>query len=148
MNIGGGLIMSNKYLLVDVSVLPEIFEKVIHAKTLLAQGKAKNSSQAAQMAEISRSAFYKYKDSIFLYDRNMSDHIVTFYINLEDRPGILSNVLSLLHEMGANVITINQSIPVDLVAPVTISIRTNDVEITDDEIFTKIRKLSGVVSIR
>lgn len=138
----------SNYLLVDSAVLPEIFHKVIYAKTLLAQGKAKNSSQAAQMAEISRSAFYKYKDSVFMYDRRMSDNIMTFYINLEDRAGILSQVLAVLHEVGASVLTINQSIPVDMVAPVTISVRANDVEITDDELFEKLRALSGVVSLR
>lgn len=138
----------SNYLLVDSDVLPEIFRKVIHAKTLLAQGKAKNSSQAAQMAEISRSAFYKYKDSVFMYDRRMSDNIITFYINLEDRAGILSQVLAVLHEVGASVLTINQSIPVDMVAPVTISVRMNDVEISDDELFEKLKEKSGVVSLR
>lgn len=75
-----------KFLLVDAQVLPDVFLKVVQAKMLLAQGKAKSSSQAAQMAGISRSAFYKYKDAIYLYDERMNENLVTFYLTLEDRP--------------------------------------------------------------
>ena len=77
------------FLLVDAKVLPDVFLKVVDAKMLLAQGKAKSSSQAAQMAGISRSAFYKYKDAIYLYDERMSENITTLYLTLEDRPGVL-----------------------------------------------------------
>ena len=83
-----------KFLLVDAQVLPDVFLKVVQAKMLLAQGKAKSSSQAAQMAGISRSAFYKYKDAIYLYDERMNENLVTFYLTLEDRPGVLSSLLS------------------------------------------------------
>ena len=87
-----------KFLLVDAQVLPDVFLKVVQAKMLLAQGKAKSSSQAAQMAGISRSAFYKYKDAIYLYDERMNENLVTFYLTLEDRPGVLSSLLlSLIH---------------------------------------------------
>ena len=93
------------FLLVDAKVLPDVFLKVVDAKMLLAQGKAKSSSQAAQMAGISRSAFYKYKDAIYLYDERMSENITTLYLTLEDRPGVLSLLLSELYRAGANIIT-------------------------------------------
>ena len=66
------------------------------------------------MAGISRSAFYKYKDAIYLYDERMSENITTLYLTLEDRPGVLSLLLSELYRAGANIITVNQNIPVDL----------------------------------
>lgn len=140
--------METKFLLVAEQVLPEIFRKVVNAKTLLAQGKAKNASQASQLAGISRSAFYKYKDFVFLYERHMSDNIITFNMTVIDKPGILSSLLSALYSWGVNVLTINQSIPTDGVAPVSISMRTNDVKITDSELAEKILSVDGVVSAK
>ena len=140
--------LETKFLLVATEVLPEIFSKVVKAKTLLAQGKAKNASQASQLAGISRSAFYKYKDFVFSYERHMSDNIITFNITLIDSPGNLSLLLSDLYSWGVNVLTINQSIPTDGVAPVSISMRTNDVKITDSELTEKILSVEGVVSAK
>lgn len=140
--------MEPRFLLVAAQVLPDVFEKVVKAKMLLAQGRAKNASQASQLAGISRSAFYKYKDFVFSYDRHMSENIITYNITLMDTPGILSSVLGLLYSEGANVLTINQNIPVDGVAPVSISMRTNEVIITDLELEKKIAEMEGVVSIK
>lgn len=129
-------------------MLPEVFGKVMQAKMYLARGKAKNASQAAQMAGISRSAFYKYKDSVFLYDERMNENIVSFCLTLEDRPGVLSNMLTELYRIGANVITVNQNIPVDGVAIVSISIRTNDATRSRSEVLTMLEKLEGVVDAK
>lgn len=137
-----------KYLLVETQMLPEVFGKVMQAKMYLARGKAKNASQAAQMAGISRSAFYKYKDSVFLYDERMNENIVSFCLTLEDRPGVLSNMLTELYRIGANVITVNQNIPVDGVAIVSISIRTNDATRSRSEVLTMLEKLEGVVDAK
>lgn len=137
-----------KYLMVSTDVLPEVFYKVVYAKKLIAQGKAKNASQAAAMAGISRSAFYKYKDSVYVFDSRMSDNIVNYQFYLEDEPGVLSSVLTTLYNTGANVLTINQNIPLDGVAPVSISIRMNDVQISDDEVLELIRNLKGVVEVK
>lgn len=140
--------METRFLLVAAQVLPEVFEKVVKAKMLLAQGRAKNASQASQLAGISRSAFYKYKDYVFSYDRHMSENIVTYNLTLMDTPGILSSILGLLYSQGANVLTINQNIPVDGVAPVSISMRLNEVEISDAELEKKIEETEGVVSLK
>ena len=105
--------MSNeeKYLLVEESIAPDIFKKVLEAKKYLATGKARNSSEAVRLADISRSAFYKYKDRVMEYNSNASGNIVTFYLTMEDIPGVLSSVINHLAEYGANILTINQNIP-------------------------------------
>lgn len=136
-----------KYLLIDSKVLPEVFLKVLEAKTLLAKGKAKNSSEAARMSGLSRSAFYKYKDSIFEYDSRMRGSITTLYISLEDEPGVLSNVMSCIYAMGGNIITINQNIPADGVAPVTISLRLGD-EHSGSRLIAALLEQKGVVKAR
>ena len=137
-----------KFLLVDAQVLPDVFLKVVQAKMLLAQGKAKSSSQAAQMAGISRSAFYKYKDAIYLYDERMNENLVTFYLTLEDRPGVLSSLLSSFYKAGANIITVNQNIPVDGVAIATVSVRTNQSSLSRSEMIAMLGALDGIVEAK
>ncbi len=137
-----------KFMLVEAKVLPEVFLRVMDAKMLLAQGKAKNASQAAQMAGVSRSAFYKYKDSLYLYDERMSENITTLHLTLEDRPGVLSLVLGELYRAGANIITVNQNIPVDGVALVSISIRTNSQSKSRMEILELMGTLEGIVEVK
>ena len=130
-----------QYLLVDTKVLPEIFLKVVQAKHLLASGQAKNSSEAARMMGISRSAFYKYKS-------NVSENIITVYAALLDQPGVLSRFLGELYQVGANILTINQNIPVDSVAPVSISVSLEGLTVSREELFTTLRQLEGVVEVR
>ena len=137
-----------KYLLVEARMLPEIFTKVMQAKMLQSRGNAKNASQAAQMAGISRSAFYKYKDSVFLYDERMNENIVSFSLALEDRPGVLSNLLAQFYQLGANVITVNQNIPIDGVAIASVSIRTADATRSRSQILDMLGKLDGVVEAK
>lgn len=137
-----------RFLLVEAKVLPEVFIKVVEAKTLLARGKAKNSSQAAQMAGISRSAFYKYRDCVLLYDERMSKSIVTFYLTLEDRPGVLSTLLGELYKAGANIITVNQNIPVDGVALVSVSAHTGDQSLSCAEILDRLGEIDGIVEAK
>ena len=137
-----------KFMLVETKVLPEVFLRVMDAKMLLAQGKAKNASQAAQMAGVSRSAFYKYKDSLYLYDERMSENITTLHLTLEDRPGVLSLVLGELYRAGANIITVTQNIPVDGVALVSISIRTNSQSKSRMEILDLMGTLEGIVEVK
>lgn len=137
-----------KFLLVKAQVLPEVFLRVVQAKMLLAQGKAKSSSQAAQMAGISRSAFYKYKDSVYVYDERMNENIVTFYLTLEDRPGVLSSLLGELYKAGANIITVNQNIPADGVALVSISVRIGSTSLSRSEILELLGALDGIVEAK
>lgn len=137
-----------KFLLVDSRVLPEVFYKVVCAKRMLAKGKAKSSSEAAKLAGVSRSAFYKYKDCVFPYESKMGDSIATFSATLEDEPGVLSSLIAELYKAGANILTVNQSIPVDGVALVTVSARTIGIVMDDDKLLKMLKEIAGVVDIR
>lgn len=136
----------SRMVLVDKKVLPEIFDKVLKAKSLMAQDIAKNSSEACKLVDISRSAFYKYKDSVFFYEDKESGKLVTLYMRLNDEPGTLATVLQKLSRANANVLTVNQNIPVDGVAVVTIAFR---VDYTDtDELMNEIACTKGVVGVK
>ena len=102
------------YLLIDSQVLPDVFLKVVRAKEMLARGTVKSAAMAARACGISRSAFYKYKDSVELFDRG-GGSMITLYFSLADEPGVLSAVLSCIYDAGANILTINQNIAVFLI---------------------------------
>ncbi len=136
-----------KYYLVEADMLPEIFLKVMEAKELLKAGEADTVADAVNMVGISRSAFYKYKDSISPFQDMTRGHIVTFHVMLRDRMGILSSVLAIFAQSGANILTINQSIPTSGTANVTISAETAGLEMSMEELLATIRHAEGVVKI-
>lgn len=136
------------YFLVDSRVLPQVFQKVCEAKMLLAKKEAKNASDAARMVNISRSAFYKYKDFIQVYEDVISENITTISMNLVDKVGVLSAVIAKLYEIGANILTINQNIPIDTVAPVTITVKTANSTQDVESISNLLREIDGVVSVK
>ena len=137
-----------KYLLVDERVVPDIFKKVLGAKKYLATGKAKNSSEAVRLANISRSAFYKYKDRVMEYNSSSSNSIVTFYLTMEDIPGVLSSVINHLAEYGANILTITQSLPVHGKASVTISVDVSALSQPSSELLAQLETCPGVEQVR
>ena len=139
--------MSNeeKYLLVEESIAPDIFKKVLEAKKYLATGKARNSSEAVRLADISRSAFYKYKDAVQPFNDMKSEHIITFYTLLKDISGTLSGVLGIFADSGANILTINQSIPTNGCAAVTISAETSDMEKSLEQLIAEVSGLENVI---
>ncbi len=100
-----------QYFIVDADALPEIFLKVAEAKRLLETGESGTVNQAARRVGISRSAFYKYKDSLRPFNDMLNGRIITFQILLKNEPGVLSAVLNIFARSGANILTINQSIP-------------------------------------
>lgn len=133
--------------LIDSSVLPEVFLRTLEAKRLLTSGEAKNSSEAARMAGISRSAFYKYKDSVYRYSQEMPGQMITIVARLNDRPGVLSHLITELYRVGANILTVNQNIPVDGIALVSISVRIENITLELDELFHALRKIDGIETI-
>ena len=139
---------SPKYLVVETTALPEVFSKVAYAKQLLEQGEASNVSHAAKLAGISRSAIYKYRDVVFPYLPDASGKVVSLYLLLRDKPGMLSNIISELWRNGVNILTINQNIPVDGVAVVSISVSLDATSANDMELLNEIKKLEGVVEAR
>ena len=133
------------YYIVDAEALPEIFRKVVDARRMLDTGEAETVNQAVQLAGISRSAFYKYKDSVMPFNDMMSGHIVTFQSMLRDEPGVLSSILNIFAISGANILTINQSIPVNGCGAVTISAETSGMKDPLDELIRQLNDLDGVV---
>ena len=133
------------YLLLDMSVLPEVYVKVIEAKGYLQSGEAANASQAAKMAGISRSAYYKYKDKIFEYSEQ-GDDVTTINAKLQDNAGVLSSVMNELYLAGANILAVNQSIPVNNIADVSITVSFAQSGHMTDELIEKIKSVGGVKS--
>ena len=138
--------MSNnpKYYVVEADALPEVFLKVAEVKRMLATGAADKISDAARRAGISRSAFYKYKDSILPLQNMMAGRIITFQILLQDRAGLLSELLKVFSTVGANILTINQTIPVSDVASVTITAETMELVCPVEDLLKQCGELDGV----
>lgn len=134
-----------KYYLVDADMLPEIFLKVADAKERLQTGEAATVADAVAQVGISRSAFYKYKDAVHPFQDLKRGHIITFSLMLRDRPGALSGVLGVFAECGANILTINQSIPVNGAANVTISAETSAMVVEMEEMIARLRGAEGVI---
>lgn len=137
---------NSEFLLVKTDVLPEVFLKVIEAKRLIASRKVKSASEAARMCGISRSAFYKYRDAVFSYNERVGSKIVNLSAVLEDRSGVLSTFIAVFGEMRVNILTINQGMPSDGVAQVTVSCQDGSNIVTDD-IINRLSKLDGVVTL-
>jgi len=134
-----------KYYIVAADALPDIFIKVAEAKRMMQAGEADTVGEATQMVGISRSAFYKYKDSVRPFNDMKAEHIITFQALLKDTSGVLSRVLAVFAKSGANILTINQSIPVNGCAVVTISAETSEMEETLEQLLGQISALEGVV---
>ena len=134
-----------KYFIVSADALPEVFVKVAEAKRMLQVGEAATVGQAAAMVGISRSAFYKYKDAVQPFQNMKAGHIITFYALLKDIPGVLSNYLSIFAGSGANILTINQTIPTNGCAGVTISAETSDMVDGLEELMSRAAAAQGVL---
>ena len=134
-----------KYFIVEADKLLEVFLKVVQAKRMLELREVGTINEVAQRVGISRSAFYKYKDAVMPFNDMMSGHIVTFQSILRDEPGVLSSILNIFATSGANILTINQSIPVNGCGAVTISAETSGLKDPLDELIRKLNELDGVV---
>ena len=134
-----------KYYLVEASALPEIFLKVAEAKRILETGEVSTVNDAAKLMDISRSAFYKYRDSIFPFQNMMAGRIITFQMILRDVPGLLSSILTIFAQCGANILTINQTIPTNDCASVTISAETTGLVCSVEELLRQINAQNGIV---
>lgn len=142
-------LMSNaahpKYYLVEADMLPEIFLKVMEAKELVQTGEAATVGDAVVRVGISRSAFYKYKDAITPFQDLKRGHILTFHVLLRDQAGRLSEVLSVFAQCGTNILTINQSIPVNGSANITISAETGGMTVGMEELMSRLQSCEGVL---
>lgn len=138
---------NNDFVLVSLKVLPEVFTGVLYAKQLLAEGTAANATQATRMAGISRSAFYKYRDFVFPCSAGNGSSL-SIGAALSDKAGVFSAVTSVLYENGANLITVNQSKPVDGVAAAELTIDTTHLKLTVNELLERLKATDGVIAVR
>ena len=136
---------TSKYFIVEASALPEIFLKVAEAKQMLSAGQCQTVGEAAKRTGISRSAFYKYKDAIAPMQNLMAGRILTFQMMLRDEAGVLSCILSIFAVCGANILTINQSIPQNGCAMLTISAQTAQLQCSVEHLLHEIGHTKGVV---
>ncbi len=136
-----------EYYLVERSLLPEVFRKVVEANAALKNGRAKTAAEAAQSVGLSRSAFYKYKDGVRPFYEATTGRVITFHLILHDQPGTLSSLLQLLAQSGANLLTINQSVPMSGQASVTIAVRTSLLVGSVENLMQQAGALDGVQRI-
>lgn len=134
-----------KYYIVEAAALPEVFQKVAQAKQLLASGQFSTVGDATRAVDISRSAFYKYKDSILPFQNMMNGRVVTFQFMLQDEPGVLSEILSVFAQLGANILTINSITPTDGCALVTISAETKDITVPLEDFLNRLSDIDCVI---
>ena len=134
-----------KYFIVEADAMPEIFRKVAEAKRLLETGEERTVNRAVQAVNISRSAFYKYKDAVRPFHDMLHGRIVTFQVLLRDEPGILSGVLNVLSGTGMNILTINQNIPVNGCAVVTMTAETSALGGSLEDVVDRAAQSPGVL---
>ena len=134
--------VERKLVIADLSVLPPVYQKVINVKELLESGQAETVNEAAEIADVSRSAYYKYKDYVFPF--NQMQGILTLLIAVVDMKGVLSDMLGFISEVGCNILTINQNVPVNGVANITVTVQTENMRVSTDRLITGIQKVRGV----
>jgi len=133
-----------RFYLVREDILPEAFHKTVQAKELLLRGEVATVNEAVGRVQLSRSAFYKYKDKVYPFHRWNRDQTVTIEIVLEHRSGVLSAVLNNIAVVGGNIVTINQNIPQQSVATATITIETAQLSCDVDKMLNILRSTIGV----
>lgn len=131
--------------MVDAAVLPEVFLKVLKAKELLASGEARNISAATRAVDLSRSAFYKYKDCIF--DARSTQQIITVLATLLDETGALQALLGGISAAGGSVVTINQATPENGAAKVEVTVRTDTLRVSIEEMLAQLAQQRAVVEV-
>ena len=134
----------HKFYLVREDVLPEAMQKTLDAKELIQRGKVDSVWEAVQKVDLSRSAFYKYRDTVFPFHTIVKEKIITLFFHLEDRSGALSNLLTVVANSGCNVLTIHQTIPIQGRANVTLSLNVSSMNTDLDGLLSELKKLEFV----
>ncbi len=138
--------MSSRFLMVDSKIVPEAYLKVLEAKAKIASGKVGSVNDAIKSSGISRSTFYKYKDSIFACSELEKERLISLEFTVDDIQGVLSAILNVLNKEKASILTINQNIPINDSANVNITFKQGNAEL--DELVDLLKKIKGVNKIR
>ena len=134
-----------KYFIVEAEAMPEIVRKVAEAKRLLETGEETTVNGAVHAVGISRSAFYKYKDAVRPFNDMLHGRIVTFQLLLRDEPGVLSGTLNIFAGTGVNILTLNQSIPLNGCAVVTMTAETGELQRSLEDVLGEVSSGTGVI---
>ena len=136
-----------QFYLVDLKILPEAIKKTIRVKEMLQDGTCGSINEAVKKVDISRSAYYKYKDHVFNVSEGMIGNKATVSFLLNHEPGVLSSILRILAENKANVLTISQDIPINKIANLSITFDMSSMELEMDAFLTILKRISGVVRV-
>ena len=124
--------------------MPEAMQKTLQAKEMIERGKAVSVWEAVKSVDLSRSAFYKYRDTVFPFHSVVKEKIITLFFHLEDRSGTLSELLGIVASSGCNVLTIHQTIPIQGRANVTLSLNTGEMHMEMNEFINRLKRLEFV----
>lgn len=133
-----------RFYLVAEEIMPEAMIKTVEVKDMLASGEYETVHDAVNVVGLSRSAFYKYRDLVFLFDDEKRERLITLSLILEHRSGILSTVLNTIAQNGGNIITITQGIPLSQAAHVTATVDIRHLNVLPDELTNHLQALQGV----
>lgn len=133
-----------KFYLVRSDFLPESMRKTIEAKELLERGKVESVFDAVKQVDLSRSAFYKYRDAVFPFQTMVKEKMITLFFHLEDQTGTLSKLLSTVAGAGGNILTIHQTIPIQGKANVTISLNTVGMSVDIETLLKELKQLQFI----
>ncbi|WP_307252691.1 ACT domain-containing protein [Croceifilum oryzae] len=133
-----------RLVLVRYNQLPEVIQKTLEAKRLVETGEADTVQQAVAKVGLSRSSYYKYRDSIFPFQSLNQSKMVTLVFLLKDQAGVLSQVLSFLASMGVNILTIHQTIPLQGEASVSMSVDLTHLISDLEDLVGRLRGMKGV----
>ena len=134
----------SKYYVVSGDILPDVLEQVMQARILLQSGKAKRISEAVKMVGISRGTYYKYKDAVFSFNAEQSNRKAIISMILRNEKGTLSKVLSLVSVKQINLLAINQTIPINGIANVALTLDISDLEISIQSLVSLIEAMPMV----
>lgn len=137
----------DKFYLVQEDILPEAIKKTIKVKEILKMGEVKTINEAVEKMDLSRSAYYKYKDYVFPFYEVSAGKIVNIYISMSNDAGMLSAVLSTIASKKGSILTINQNIPLQGIANVSISFETKDMEVSLKDAIDAIQAIKGVMKV-
>lgn len=137
-----------KYFVVTKKAVPEVLLKVVEAKRLLESGKVPTIQDAVDKVGISRSSFYKYKDDIFPFHDNSQGKTITFSLQIDDEPGLLSDVLKIVAQFHANILTIHQSIPINGIAALSVSVQVLQTTGDISDMLDEMTNQKGVHSVK
>ena len=137
----------DKFYLVQEDILPEAIKKTIKVKEILKLGEAKTINEAVERMDLSRSAYYKYKDYVFPFYEIAQGKIVSITISMSNESGMLSNILKAIAESNGSILTINQDIPLQGIANVTIAFETKDLFGSLEDLLDSIRSIRGILKV-